>query len=373
MSNFKIPPLDLTPEIEKHWGEYMKAIEGVLKSTQFIMGPNVKAFEEEIARYLGVKYALGVNSGTDALVIALRAAGIKEKDEVITTPFTFFATAEAISQVGATPVFVDIDERTFNIHPELIEQAITECTRAILPVHLYGQAADMDSIMNLAQKYNLKVIEDTAQAFGGEYQGRKLGTIGDVGCYSFFPSKTLGAFGDGGLITTDDDNMAEIARMLRVHGAKKKYYNETVGYNSRLDEIQAAILRVKLTYIDEAIEGRREAAQRYRELLKDVSGIVTPYEDPDGKHVYHQYTIRVLDGRRDELKEHLTEQGIGTMIYYPVPVHQLPVYKENSPTLPVAERVSAEVLSLPIWPGIGEEIQREVVREIGEALKLYGM
>ena len=368
MSNLKIPPLDLTPEIEKHWGEYMKAIEGVLKSAQFIMGPNVKAFEEEIARYLGVKYALGVNSGTDALVIALRAAGIKEKDEVITTPFTFFATAEAISQVGATPVFVDIDERTFNIHPELIEQAITECTRAILPVHLYGQAADMSSIMNLAQKYNLKVIEDTAQAFGGEYQGRKLGTIGDVGCYSFFPSKTLGAFGDGGLITTDDDNMAEIARMLRVHGAKKKYYNETIGYNSRLDEIQAAILRVKLTYIDEAIEGRREAAQRYCELLKDVSGIVTPYEDPDGKHVYHQYTIRVLDGRRDELKEHLAEQGIGTMIYYPVPVHQLPVYRENSPTLPIAERVATEVLSLPIWPGIGEEIQREVVGEISSLL-----
>ena len=369
MSNLKIPPLDLTPEIEKHWGEYMKAIEGVLKSTQFIMGPNVKAFEEEIARYLGVKYALGVNSGTDALVIALRAAGIKEKDEVITTPFTFFATAEAISQVGATPVFVDIDERTFNINPELIEQAITECTRAILPVHLYGQAADMGSIMNLAQKYNLKVIEDTAQAFGGEYQGRKLGTIGDVGCYSFFPSKTLGAFGDGGLITTDDDNVAEIARMLRVHGAKKKYYNETVGYNSRLDEIQAAILRVKLTYIDEAIEGRREAAQRYRELLKDASDIVTPYEDPDGKHVYHQYTIRVLDGRRDELKEHLAEQGIGTMIYYPVPVHQLPVYKEKSPTLPIAERVATEVLSLPIWPGIREEIQREVVEEIGSLMK----
>ena len=369
MSNLKIPPLDLTPEIEKHWGEYMKAIEGVLKSTQFIMGPNVKAFEEEIARYLGVKYALGVNSGTDALVIALRAAGIKEKDEVITTPFTFFATAEAISQVGATPVFVDIDERTFNIHPELIEQAITECTRAILPVHLYGQAADMSSIMNLAQKYNLKVIEDTAQAFGGEYKGRKLGTIGDVGCYSFFPSKTLGAFGDGGLITTDDDNVAEIARMLRVHGAKKKYYNETVGYNSRLDEIQAAILRVKLTYIDEAIEGRREAAQRYRELLKDIPGIITPFEDPDGKHVYHQYTIRVLDGRRDELKEHLAERGIGTMIYYPVPVHQLPVYRENSPMLPVAERVAAEVLSLPIWPGIGEETQREVVGEIGKLIK----
>lgn len=369
MSELKIPVLDLTPEIERHWDEYMKAIENVLKSTQFIMGPNVKAFEGEVARYLGVKYALGVNSGTDALVIALRAAGIKEKDEVITTPFTFFATAEAISLVGATPVFVDIEERTFNIHPELIEPAITGRTRAILPVHLYGQAADIDSIMNLAQKYNLKVIEDTAQAFGGEYKGRKLGTIGEVGCYSFFPSKTLGAFGDGGLITTDDDDMAEIARMLRVHGSKKKYYNETVGYNSRLDEIQAAILRVKLTYIDEAIEGRRESVHRYNELLKDIPGIVTPFEDDRGKHVYHQYTIRILGGRRDELKEHLAKRGIGTMIYYPVPVHQLPVYREKYPMLPVAERVAAEVLSLPIWPGIGEETQEQVAGEIGNMIK----
>lgn len=367
--NFKIPPLDLLPEIEGHWDELMMAIQEVLKSGQFIMGPKVKAFEEEVADYLGVKHALGVNSGTDALVIALRVAGIGPGDEVITTPFTFFATAEAISLVGATPVFVDIDERTFNINPELIEPAITERTRAILPVHLYGQAADMGSILNLAQKYNLKVIEDTAQAFGGEYKGRKLGTIGDVGCYSFFPSKTLGAFGDGGLITTDDEEMAEVARMLRVHGSKKKYYNETIGYNSRLDEIQAAILRVKLPYIDEANEGRRKAAHRYNELLKDIPGIVTPFEDPDGKHVYHQYTIRVLSGCRDELKEHLAEQGIGTMIYYPIPVHQLPVYKENSPTLPIAERVATEVLSLSLWPGIGEELQGRVAREVGNLIK----
>jgi len=369
MAEIKIPPLDLTPDIEKHWDEYLKAIEGVLKSTQFIMGPNVKAFEKETACYLGAKYAIGVNSGTDALVIGLRAAGIKEGDEVITTPFTFFATAEAISQVGATPVFVDIDERTFNINPELIKPAITERTKAILPVHLYGQAAEMGSIMNLAQKYNLKVIEDTAQAFGGEYQGQKLGTIGDVGCYSFFPSKTLGAFGDGGLITANNEEIAEAAKMLRVHGAKKKYFNETIGYNSRLDEIQAAILRVKLTYIDEANEGRRKAAHCYNELLKDMPGIVTPYEDNRGKHVYHQYTIRVLNGRRDELKEHLAEKGIGTMIYYPVPVHQLPVYKDKSPTLPIAERIAAEVLSLPIWPGIGEEVQMKVVGEISSLLK----
>lgn len=356
----KIPVLDLTPEIEALWDELMAAIQGVLKSGQFIMGPNVKAFEQEAAAYLGVKHAVGVNSGTDALVIALRAAGIGPGDEVITTPFTFFATAEAISQVGATPVFVDIDPRTFNINPDLIEPAITSRTRAILPVHLYGQAADMDPIMALAEKYNLKVIEDTAQAFGGEYKGRKLGTIGNAGCFSFFPSKNLGAFGDGGLIATNDDEIAEIARMLRVHGAKKKYYNEVIGYNSRLDEIQAAILRVKLPHVDEWNEGRRQAARRYNELLKDVPGIITPYEDPNAKHVYHQYTIRVQNDRRDELKNYLAENGIGTMVYYPLPVHLLSIYRDGSPVLSISEQLAGKVLSLPLWSQIPEDIQQQV-------------
>ncbi|HHV04793.1 MAG TPA: DegT/DnrJ/EryC1/StrS family aminotransferase [Bacteroidales bacterium] len=369
MSEPKIPVLDLKPEINEHLGEYMKAIEEVLKSAQFIMGPNVKAFEEEVAGYLGVKHAIGVNSGTDALVIALKALGIGEGDEVITTPFTFFATAESITAVGATPVFVDIDESTFNIDPSLIKQAMTKRTKAILPVHLYGQAADMDPIMELAATYGLKVIEDTAQAFGGDYKGRKLGTIGHVGCFSFFPSKTLGAFGDGGLIATDDDEVAEKARMLRVHGSKKKYYNETVGYNSRLDEIQAAVLRVKLPRIDQANEARRMAAQRYNELLRDVSGIITPYEDERAKHVYHQYTIRVLNGKKDELQQYLADRGIGTMVYYPVPVHKLPIYKDHAPELPVAERLSGEVLSLPIWPDIAEEVQGEVAEGIGELMK----
>jgi len=369
MSESKIPILDLRPEIERHWDEFIKAIEEVLKSAQFIMGPNVKAFEEEVASYLGVKHAVGVNSGTDALLIAVKAAGIGPGDEVITTPFTFFATAEAVSQVGATPVFVDVNERTYNIDPKAIEPAITERTKAIIPVHLYGQAADMDPIMNLARKYNLKVIEDTAQAFGGEYKGRKLGTIGHIGCYSFFPSKTLGAFGDGGLITTDDDEVAETVKMLRVHGSKKKYYNEKVGYNSRLDEIQAAILRVKLPYIDEANEARRKAAHRYNELLKNIPGIVTPCEDARTKHVYHQYTIRVLSGRRDQLQKHLAEEGIGTMVYYPVPVHKLPIYEDTAPMLPVAEKLSGEVLSLPIWPGIEEEIQEQVAEAISELMK----
>jgi dTDP-4-amino-4,6-dideoxygalactose transaminase len=368
MEQVKIPVLDLTPEIEALWDELMAAIQKVLKSGRFIMGPNVKAFEQEVAAYLGVKHAIGVNSGTDALVIALRSAGIGPGDEVITTPFTFFATAEAISQVGASPVFVDIDPKTFNIDPELIEPAITPKTKAILPVHLYGQAADMDPIMGLAAKYNLKVIEDTAQAFGGEYKGRKLGTIGDVGCFSFFPSKNLGAFGDGGLIATNDDEIAEAGRMLRVHGARKKYYNEMIGFNSRLDEIQAAILRVKLPYIDKWNEARRQAAGRYNELLKDVPGIVIPYETLYAKHVYHQYTIRVLYGRRDEVKKQLEEQGISTMIYYPVPVHKLPVYANKNYRLPEAEKAAGEVLSLPIWSQIAEEMQKQIKRNFEDAL-----
>lgn len=364
----KIPVLDLRPEINSLWEELTSAIEGVLRSGQFIMGPNVKAFEEEAAAYLGVRHAVGVNSGTDALVIALHAAGIGEGDEVITTPFTFFATAEAVSRLGATPVFVDIDPLTFNINPDLIEPAVTPRTKAILPVYLYGQAADMDPIMEVAKKYGLKVIEDTAQAFGGEYKGKKLGTIGDAGCFSFFPSKNLGAFGDGGLIATDDDEIAERARMLRVHGAKKKYYNEVIGYNSRLDALQAAILRVKLPYIDGWNEGRRRAAERYNELLKDVPGIVTPYEAEYAKHVYHQYTVRILNGRRNAVKEHLAEQGIATMVYYPVPVHQLPVYAQNAVTLPEAEKAAGEVLSLPIWPGITESVRTKVVEALDAAL-----
>lgn len=366
----KIPVLDLTLEIEALWDELMAAIQGVLKSGQFIMGPNVKAFEQEVAAYLGVKHAIGVNSGTDALVIALRAAGIGPGDEVITTPFTFFATAEAVSQVGATPVFVDIDPRTFNINPELIEPAITPRTRAILPVHLYGQAADMDPIMALAEKYNLRVIEDTAQAFGGEYKGKKLGTIGDVGCFSFFPSKNLGAFGDGGLIASNNDEIAEVARMLRVHGARKKYYNEMIGYNSRLDEIQAATLRVKLPHVDEWNEGRRQVAYRYNELLKDVPGIITPFEDRNAKHIYHQYTVLVQNGKRDELKDHLAENGIGTMVYYPVPINRLPIYEKQAPNLPVAEQLAGKVLSLPIGPFMLEEDQQQVVRWVLDALGL---
>lgn len=365
-----IPMLNLKPEVEELWDELNRAIQGVLKSTQFIMGPNVKAFEEETAAYLGVKHSIAVNSGTDALVIGLRSAGIQPGDEVITTPFTFYATAEAISLVGATPVFVDVDPETFNIDVSLIEKAITPKTKGIIPVHLYGQAADMDPILALAGQYRLKVIEDVAQAFGGEYKGEKLGGIGDVGCFSFYPSKNLGGYGDGGLITTSDDSVAELARMLRVHGAKRTYYNELIGYNSRLDEFQAAILRVKLPYLEKWNEGRRGAASTYNELLANLPGVITPVEAPNVRHVYHQYTIRILNGKRDLMKHHLDQAGISTMLYYPVPVHRLPVYEKNSPQLKVAEELAGEVISLPIWPTIDRRTQEIVTEEIKKVLGL---
>ena len=364
----KIPMLDLSDEINAYWQEYMEAIEGVLRSGQFILGPTVEAFEREVAAYLGVKHAIGVNSGTDALVIALRALGIGAGDEVITTPFTFFATAEAISMVGATPVFVDIDPQTFNINPSLIEPAITERTRAILPVHLYGQAADMDPILDLARRYGLKVIEDTAQAFGGEYKGRKLGTLGDAGAFSFFPSKNLGAFGDGGLIVTDDDQVADSARMLRTHGSRKKYYNETLGYNSRLDALQAAVLRVKLAYVDQWNRARVAVAKRYNELLAGCEGLVLP--EPRVGHVFHQYTIRITGNRRDLVKDHLAGLGVGTMVYYPVPLHRLPVYERTGLVLPCSEQAAREVLSLPLWPQIPEEYQHRVVQALRNSLAL---
>jgi dTDP-4-amino-4,6-dideoxygalactose transaminase len=366
-----IPILDLSPEIDLLWDELQDAIKGVLRSGHFIMGPNVKAFEEEIAKYLGVKHAIGLNSGTDALFLALRALGIGPGDEVITTAFTFFATAEAISHVGATPVFLDIDPKTYNIDVDLIEAAITPRTKAIIPVHLFGQMVDMDIVMALASKHGLKVVEDVAQAMGATFNGKKAGTVGDVGTYSFFPTKNLGAYGDGGLLTTNDDQVAETVRKLRAHGSLKKYFNEVVGYNSRLDELQAAILRVKLPYLDEWNIERRKAAQVYGELLKDVPGIGLPVEDPGAFHVYHQYTIRVL-GNRDEVQRRLAGNGISTMVYYPVPVHRLPIYDAVQWTLPVAESTAGEVLALPIWPSITEELQARVVYELRRAVAPLG-
>jgi dTDP-4-amino-4,6-dideoxygalactose transaminase len=361
-----VPILDLKPEYESLKGDLQKAINRVVESGQFIMGPDVKAFEAEVAQYLGVKHAIGVNSGTDALFIGLRALGIGPGDEVITTPFTFFATAEAISHVGATPVFVDIDKRTFNIAPGLIEEKITGRTKAILPVHLFGRPVEMSEIMELAERHNLKVVEDCAQSFGARYEGRQTGTFGDVGAYSFFPSKNLGAYGDGGLIATDDDALADAASMLRTHGAKRKYHNELVGYNSRLDTIQAAVLRVKLPHVDAWNEDRRRVAALYGELLEYVPGVVAP-EATEG-HVFHQYTVRIIYGNRDEVQAGLKKAGIGTMVYYPVPVHQLPLYRGLDYHLPLAEKATGEVLSLPIWPTMDEPTQRRVVEAIKRAL-----
>jgi dTDP-4-amino-4,6-dideoxygalactose transaminase len=353
----KIPILDLKPQYVSIKTEIQDAIARVLESGAFIMGPDVKLFEQEVAKYLGVKHAIGVNSGTDALVIGLKALGITEGDEVITTPFSFFATAESISNVGAKPVFADVDARSFNIDPKEIKVKITPRTRAIMPVHLYGCPAAIGQIMDIAQKYGLKVIEDCAQSFGARYyesgsrlDGQFTGAIGDIGAYSFFPSKNLGAYGDGGLIATNDDKVAELARALRVHGAKKKYHNEILGYNSRLDTIQAAILRVKLPHIDSWNEKRRTVAKIYNDFLSDISGIITP-ELTKG-HVFHQYTIRVLDGKRDKVKDALASEGISSMVYYPVPQDKLPVYAEQHWQTPVSESLATQVLSLPIWPEI---------------------
>jgi dTDP-4-amino-4,6-dideoxygalactose transaminase len=357
-----IPILDLRPQYECLKDDVQEAINRVVESGQFIMGPDVKTFEVEVAQYLSVKHTIGVNSGTDALFIGLRALGIGPGDEVITPTFTFFATAEAISHVGATPVFVDIDECTFNIVPKLIEEKITDRTRAILPVHLFGRPAEMDRIMALAERYDLKVIEDCAQSFGARYEDKQTGTIGTMGAYSFFPSKNLGAYGDGGLIATNDDALADMARMLRVHGAKKKYHNEMVGYNSRLDTIQAAILRVKLPHIDAWNESRRRAAALYGELLGGVTGIIVP--EISAGHVFHQYTIRITIGNRDEVQARLKEAGIGTMVYYPMPVHQLPLYKGRYPANPVSEMLAKQVLSLPIWPDLSETVVERVVQAI---------
>jgi len=366
----KIPILDLTPEIQALWPEFQKAIEGVFQSTQFILGPNVHAFEKEMADYLGVKHAIGCNSGTDALIIALRALGVGPGDEVITTPFTFFATGEVVNLVGATPVFVDIAPETFNIDVNQIAAKITTKTRAIIPVHLFGNSADMRPLQTLAAQHGLPVLEDVAQALGGEYEGRKLGSLGEMGAFSFFPSKNLGAFGDAGLVTTNDDKLAELCRKLRVHGSIQRYRNEMIGYNSRMDELQAALLRIKLKRLDEANEGRRLVARRYNEVFKGIPGVVTPNDAPHSKHVYHQYTLRVPASKRDVLHEKLAEQGIGSMIYYPIPLHQLPVYQAMKwGPFPIAEKAAEEVISLPIWPTLSSEAQLEVAGAVQAILQ----
>lgn len=372
-----IPILDLGPEVENLWPEISAALERVIRSGQFILGPETKTFEKEAGEWLGAKHAIGVNSGTDALVIGLRALGIGPGDEVITTPFSFFATAESISNVGAKPVFVDVELDSMNINADLIEAAITERTKAIMPVHLFGRACAMTTITELAKKHNLKVIEDCAQSFGSTYEpqcgqanpslvGKQTGTIGDVGCFSFFPTKNLGCYGDGGLITTDSDEVADLCRMLRAHGSKKKYMNEMLGYNSRLDSVQAAILRVKLPHIKGYNDARRRVAALYRDLLAGVEGVITPEVVPG--HVFHQYTVRITKGSRDEVQNKLQEMGVSSMLYYPVPQDRLPVYLGQYATFETNEILSRQVLSLPIWPQIDADTQRFVADCVKRAL-----
>ncbi|MDK2920215.1 MAG: hypothetical protein PWQ37_2948 [Candidatus Petromonas sp.] len=390
----QIPLIDLRKQYETIRNKADRKILEVLSSAKYIMGENVKQFEKEMCEYLEVKNAISVGNGTDALVIALKALGIGQGDEVITSPFTFFATAESISAVGATPVFVDVRLDTFNIDPSKIEEKITSRTKAIMPVHIFGQPADMDEIMNIAKKHNLYVIEDACQAIGAEYKGKKVGTIGDIACFSFFPTKNLGCSGDGGMIVTSNDDLATICKALRTHGSgvdgKKaynllnnidedmdeedntdntvynplKYYNYLIGYNSRLDEIQAAILRVKLNELDKWNNLRREHVKFYNENLRDTE-FVTPFEEKDVKHVYHMYILQ--SERRAELVNYLKDNGIATGIYYPVPLHLQKVYKELGYKLgdmPNAEYLSERTFAIPVYPELTERERKYIVNSL---------
>lgn len=356
-----MPLLDLTKQYHAIKEEINQAVMHVLEKGSFILGEEVNLLEKEIASLCGCMYGIGVNSGTDALLLSLMAHGIGGGDEVITTPFTFIATAEVVSLLGAKPVFVDIDPKTFNIDVQKIEQAITKKTRAIIPVHLYGQMADMDTIMDLAKKYNLIVIEDAAQAILSEYKGRSAGSIGHAGCFSFFPAKNLGAYGDAGMLLTNDEDTAERLRILRNHGSSVKYHHSVIGCNSRLDEIQAAVLRVKARYIQKWTQERRQIAKKYNESLGDIPWLATPFEEEWNKCVYNQYTIRVQS--RNEFQRHLTESGIPTAIHYPMPLHLQKAfsylgYKQGD--FPESEEASSDVISLPIYPELTDE-QRDAV------------
>ena len=353
--------------------EIDNAIHDVLQSTAFIRGPVVGEFECKLAGYLEGRFALGVANGTDALQIAMMALGIGPGDEVITTPFTFVATAEAAALLGAIPVFADIDPRTFNLDPARVEELITDRTRAIVPVHLFGQPADLDDLLDIAERHDLKVIEDNAQGIGSEYQGNKTGYLADIGCLSFFPSKNLGCYGDGGAVLTNDEELYRKMRMISNHGSEKKYHNEIVGVNSRLDTLQAAILKVKLTHLDEYTAARRRAAARYSAQLGDSQYIEVPHHAPDRTHVYHQYTIRVSEevpGGRDGLAQHLSERGIPYAVYYPVPLNRLPVFASNGGApcrcgdLTETERAAREVISLPMHSELTDEQQEYICQAV---------
>jgi dTDP-4-amino-4,6-dideoxygalactose transaminase len=356
MVNLKAQYAEIKDEIERGLAE-------TIDNCSFILGPHVQAFEKEAADYLGVKHAIGCASGTDALHLALLAEGIGAGDEVITSAFTFIATAEAIKYVGAKPVFVDIDPQTFNITPENIEKAITAKTKAVMPVHLFGQPVDLPAIKAICDKHGLKLIEDCAQSFGATVNGKQTGGFGDAAGFSFFPSKNLGCFGDGGLVTTNCDKAAAKIKQYRNHGSDVRYYHDVIGYNSRLDEMQAVVLRAKLKHIDEYNAARRHAAHLYSELMADLP-LTTPHEDSVGVHVYHQYTL--LSERRDEIMKALQDQQIACAVYYPVPLHQQNVFKDECAglSLPVTESVAANCFSLPICSSISDDTVKQIVAVI---------
>lgn len=359
-----VPMLDLKIQFQNIKDEILEALTEILASSQYILGPRVSEFERKVADYIGVSEAIGVASCTDALHLSLEGFDIREGDEVITTPFTFFATVEAIIYIGAKPVFVDIEPDTFNIDINQVKEKITEKTKAILPVHLYGHTVDMEEMLSIAKRQGLKVIEDCAQSFGAELSGKKAGGFGDAGCFSFYPSKNLGGYGDGGMIVLRDSQVAGTIRKLRNHGSKESYIHERVGFNSRLDEIQAGILLVKLKHVEEFNKERRRKAELYTQLLSDK--VTCPVEKKGAYHVYHQYTIR--SPQRDEVQKRLREKGISSVVYYPVPLHLQEAlrflgYKKGD--FPVAEKASQEVLSLPIYP----ELKESVIEEIAEIIR----
>ncbi|KJR45698.1 UDP-4-amino-4-deoxy-L-arabinose--oxoglutarate aminotransferase [Desulfosporosinus sp. I2] len=362
--NMSIPLLDLKAQYLTIKEEIDQAILDVLDSSVYILGPQMKALEKEIAAYCGTQEAVAVANGTDALVLTLKAFGIGPGDEVITTPFTFFASAETIAQVGATPVFVDIDPITLNMDLTQLEDKITSKTKAIIPVHIFGQMLDVERVMEIAARHDLKVIEDAAQAIGAEYRGKKAGSIGHAATFSFFPTKNLGAYGDAGMIVTNDKDLASQLRMLRFHGCKTKYYHEEIGYNSRLDEIQAAILRVKLRYLDGWNQGRREKAKLYDELLSNT-GIQIPGRDPQALPIYHLYVLRTEE--RSALMERLKSGGVANAIYYPVPLHlqkafQALGYKMGD--FPVTEKACEQALAIPCYPELSLEQQHQIANII---------
>jgi dTDP-4-amino-4,6-dideoxygalactose transaminase len=369
-----VPPLDLTRQYASIESDISAAVLQVLASGQYINGPVVSSFAEQFSQYVGTSECVTCNSGTDALYLALRSLNIGPGDEVITSPFTFIATAEAISAVGATPVFIDIELATFNFDPNQIESAITERTKAILPVHIFGQPVDMDAVMAVAQLHNLPVIEDCAQATGAQWQGQKVGSIGRVGCFSFFPTKNLGGCGDGGALTTNDPEIAATASLIRDHGSKVRYCHEAIGINSRLDAVQAAILQVKLQHLAQWNAQRQAVAERYQQLLEPVAGLRVPSAIAAGQGVWNQYTI-LLEGlnadQRDQLRAQMQAQGIATMVYYPIPLHLQPVYKDlgyRLGDLPNTEQAAQQVLSLPMFPELTAEQQTQVAYALKDAI-----